>query len=90
MGGWDRIQGVAVFTCSCVFSSVAPRMVEAYAQFLEVTSDKGEVILSADDTQVAVGAEKLRVTGKSVQTAAQQTMSDTFKVIIRQKQNTFA
>ncbi|XP_064208663.1 gamma-sarcoglycan-like [Anguilla rostrata] len=43
--------------------TVAPRMVKAYAEFLQVKSDKGKLILSADDSRVAVGAEKLRVTG---------------------------
>ncbi|XP_061106498.1 LOW QUALITY PROTEIN: gamma-sarcoglycan-like [Conger conger] len=43
--------------------TLAPQMVEAYVQFLEVTSDKGDLILSADDTQMTVGAEELRVVG---------------------------
>ncbi|KAJ8342554.1 hypothetical protein SKAU_G00324820 [Synaphobranchus kaupii] len=45
--------------------TVAPQMVKAYGQFLEFKSEKGESILSADDTQMKVGAEKLRVTGPS-------------------------
>ncbi|XP_036379755.1 gamma-sarcoglycan-like, partial [Megalops cyprinoides] len=43
--------------------TIAPQIVEACGQLFKVISDNGGLILSADNTEVVVGADKLRVTG---------------------------
>ncbi|KAG9351746.1 hypothetical protein JZ751_022997 [Albula glossodonta] len=43
--------------------TVATKLVKAYGKLFKVESDKGKLLLSADDTQVVVGTEKLRITG---------------------------
>ncbi|KAJ8412555.1 hypothetical protein AAFF_G00128910 [Aldrovandia affinis] len=43
--------------------TVAPNMVKVSGQFFEVKSDKGKLLVSADDNGMAVGTEKLKITG---------------------------
>ncbi|XP_023669537.1 gamma-sarcoglycan [Paramormyrops kingsleyae] len=43
--------------------TVGPGMVKVQEESFEVTSDKGDMLFSADGNKVALGVEKLRVTG---------------------------
>lgn len=51
-----------VFTLS--LSPLGPKAVEAYGQKFEVKTVSGKLLFSADNNEVVVGAERLRVLGK--------------------------
>ena len=67
---------VSVFVCLCVcvylFVSVCVSIhtgshgVQAHGKMLEVKSSSGKLLFSANDQEVVVGAERLRVMGKTV------------------------
>ncbi|KAF7249540.1 Delta-sarcoglycan [Varanus komodoensis] len=41
-----------------------PKAVEAYSQKFQVLSHQGKLLFSADDNEVVVGAERLKVLGR--------------------------
>uniref|UniRef100_A0A8C6XFB1 Sarcoglycan delta n=1 Tax=Naja naja TaxID=35670 RepID=A0A8C6XFB1_NAJNA len=46
------------------FFSLGPKAVEAYSQKFQVLTTSGKLLFSADDNEVVVGAERLKVLGK--------------------------
>lgn len=46
------------------FSFLGPKAVEAYGNKFEVKAVSGKLLFSADNNEVVVGAERLRVLGK--------------------------
>lgn len=47
-------------------SLLGPKAVEAYGKKFEVKTVSGKLLFSADDNEVVVGAERLRVLGKEI------------------------
>jgi len=47
-----------------LFFPLGPQAVEAHSQKFEVKTLSGKLLFSADDNEVVVGAERLRVLGK--------------------------
>lgn len=53
-----------LFTKRLCFFPLGPQAVEAHSQKFEVKTPSGKLLFSADDNEVVVGAERLRVLGK--------------------------
>lgn len=51
---------------SSSLSLPGPKAVEAYGQRFEVKTVSGKLLFSADNNEVVVGAERLRVLGKEM------------------------
>lgn len=67
---WRLLRGFLPLHSKLILNlfSLGPQAVEAHSQKFEVKTLSGKLLFSADDNEVVVGAERLRVLGKRLLT----------------------